>query len=233
MGLTTIPTLGEEIPQVRLHPNAKLTPVARRLLVDRVEKFGWAVARAARAAGVSRQTAYKWLKRFREAGKSGLRDRSCRPRTIPIQTPRRLIRRMEQLRRRRQAGWEISQAIGIPVSTVSKHLKALGLGRIWRIEESLDPPKRYEHPVPGELRPRVTAGPKMQVPRRSGPVRSPTCDRSNRTGPRMRMRRREAPVLPSGGGVAANEWPKTTGTAGGRIHGHYVEDRCEKPGHPL
>jgi hypothetical protein len=48
MGLITIPTLGEEIPQVRLHPNAKLTPVARRLLVDRVEKLGWAVARAAR-----------------------------------------------------------------------------------------------------------------------------------------------------------------------------------------
>jgi len=136
---------------VRLHPNAKLTPVARRLLVDRVEKLGWPVARVAQAAGVSRQTAYKWLDRFKEAGESGLRDRSCRPHTIPIRTPQKLIRRMGQLRRRKKAGWEISRELGVPVSTVSKHLKELGLGRIWRIEESLDPPKRYEHQVPGEL----------------------------------------------------------------------------------
>ena len=51
---------------MRLHPNARLTPLARHLLVDRVETEGWPVARAARAAGVSRQTAYKWLHRFRE-----------------------------------------------------------------------------------------------------------------------------------------------------------------------
>ena len=37
---------------------------------------------------------------------------------------------MEQLRRRRKAGWEISQETGIPLSTVSKHLKESGLGRI-------------------------------------------------------------------------------------------------------
>jgi hypothetical protein len=65
--------------------------------------------------------------------------------------PKKLIQRMGRLRRRKKAGWEISQELGVPVSTVSKHLKELGLGRIWRIEESLDPPKRYEHPVPGEL----------------------------------------------------------------------------------
>ena len=136
---------------MRLHPNARLTPAARRLLVDRVEKLGWPVARVARAAGVSRQTAYKWLNRFKESGENGLRDRSCRPHTIPVRTPQKLIRRMGQLRRRKKAGWEISRELGVPVSTVSKHLKELGLGRIWRLEESLDPPKRYEHAVPGEL----------------------------------------------------------------------------------
>ena len=39
----------------------------------------------------------------------------------------------------------------MPVSTVSKHVKALGLGRIWRLEEELDPPQRYEHAWPGSL----------------------------------------------------------------------------------
>jgi transposase InsO family protein len=58
---------------------------------------------------------------------------------------------MVQLRRRRKAGWDIAHALDVPVSTVSKHLKSEGLGRIWRLEEALDPPKRYEHAVPGEL----------------------------------------------------------------------------------
>jgi hypothetical protein len=58
---------------------------------------------------------------------------------------------MEQLRRRRKTAWEISLETGCPTSTVSKHLKDLGLGRIWRLEEELDPPRRYEHPVPGGM----------------------------------------------------------------------------------
>ena len=57
---------------MQLHPNAKLTPKTRRLLVDRVVRLQWPVAKAARAAGVSRQTAHKWLNRFRESGDEGL-----------------------------------------------------------------------------------------------------------------------------------------------------------------
>ncbi len=136
---------------MHLHPNAKLTPHARRLLVDRVERLSWSVARAAREAGVSRQTVHKWLNRFREGGDESLEDRSSRPKHLPTRTPQKLIRRMVQLRRRRKAGWEIAQELDMAVATVSKHLKAEGLGRIWRLEESLDPPKRYEHAVPGEL----------------------------------------------------------------------------------
>ncbi len=136
---------------MQLHTNAKLTPKTRLLLVRRVTKQSWPVAKAARAAGVSRQTAHKWLNRFKEEGQEGLEDRSCRPKTLPKRTPRRLVRRMVQLRRRRHAGWEIAQEMGVPVSTVSKHLKLEGVGRIWRLEESLDPPKRYEHAIPGEL----------------------------------------------------------------------------------
>ncbi len=109
------------------------------------------MAEAARAAGVSRQTAYKWLNRFEGAGQAGLRDRSSRPRRIPIQTPRKTLRRMEQLRRRRKPAWEISQELEVPLSTVSRHLQQLGLGRIWRLEEELEPPQRYEHARPGEL----------------------------------------------------------------------------------
>ncbi len=136
---------------MRLHPNAKLAPAQRLLLVQRIHEQGWSVIDAAEAAGVSRQTAYKWLRRYGEQGEKGLQDRSCRPHRIPVCTSRQTLRRIEQLRRRRRAGWEISQELGVPVSTVSKHLKALGLGRIWRLEEELNPPQRYEHAEPGSL----------------------------------------------------------------------------------
>ena len=136
---------------MRLHPNAKLTPAARLLLVSRVRLQGLAMARAAREAGVSRQTAYKWLARFEEAGEEGLDDRSSRPRRIPVRTPRRTVDRMERLRRRRKAAWEIALELHVPVSTVSRHLKDLGLGRIWRLEEAEAPPQRYEHRAPGDL----------------------------------------------------------------------------------
>jgi transposase InsO family protein len=136
---------------VRLHPNAKLTPRTRRLLVDRIRREHWTVARAARAAGVTRRTTYKWLKRFEEDGETALHDRSSRPHRIPRRTSHRAIRRMEQLRRRRKAGWEIALETGIPVATVSRQLKELGLGRLWRLEEAEAPPRRYEHRRPGDL----------------------------------------------------------------------------------
>ena len=58
---------------------------------------------------------------------------------------------MERLRRRRKAAWEIAFETGIPVSTVSRQLKQLGLGRIWRLEEAAHPPQRYEHATPGGM----------------------------------------------------------------------------------
>jgi len=136
---------------VHLHANAKLTPALRRLLVHRVRELGWRVTEAAAAAGVARQTAYKWLARYAEAGERGLEDRSCRPHRLRCKTPRHLVHRMLRHRRRRKAAWEIAAETGVPVSTVSRHLKAEGLGRLWRIQEALHPPQRYEHAYPGSL----------------------------------------------------------------------------------
>ena len=36
-------------------------------------------------------------------------------------------------------------------ATVSRHLQALGLGRLWRLDEAETPPQRYEHSRPGSL----------------------------------------------------------------------------------
>jgi transposase InsO family protein len=45
------------------------------------------VAAFCRAQGISRQTYYKWKKRFETDGLDGLRDRSRRPGSIPLATP--------------------------------------------------------------------------------------------------------------------------------------------------
>ena len=65
------------------HARAKLTVLGRQLLVNRVEVDGWKPADAAKAMGVSRQTAYKWLRRFRDEGLAGLNDRTSAPRHCP------------------------------------------------------------------------------------------------------------------------------------------------------
>ena len=62
------------------HRNARLTPFARRLIVERV-RSGQPVAHVAKAMGVSRQCAHRWINRFNEAGLEGLEDRSSRPRS--------------------------------------------------------------------------------------------------------------------------------------------------------
>ena len=135
---------------MKLHPNARLTPFARELLVDRVRRVGWSIRDAAQAAGVSPRTAYRWLARERREGRAGLRDRPCRPRRIPHRTGRHRSERIEKLRRRRLTAAEIARRLGMPRSTVAAVLKRRGLERL-----SCLTPKpvavRYERRRPGEL----------------------------------------------------------------------------------
>lgn len=66
------------------HPNARLTPRGRALLCERVGG-GMRVSDAAAMAGVSRQTAHKWLARARRG--EPMADRGCRPRRLARLTP--------------------------------------------------------------------------------------------------------------------------------------------------
>jgi len=120
-------------------------------LVHRVRSQGWLVKDAAEAAGVSRRTAHKWLKRFEEAGEAGLLDRSSRPLSSPRRIAARIVRAIARLRHRCKTAWEIACELRMARSTVSRILSRLGLGRLWRVLEAADPPQRYEHEQPGGL----------------------------------------------------------------------------------
>ncbi len=133
------------------HGSARLTVHSRLLICTRVTEHGWTVSAAARAAGVSRQTASKWVSRFLGEGEQGLRDRSTRPHRIPRTVPARIVRRIERLRRRERLGpHRIAWELEIARSTVYAVLCRLGLQRLRRLE-----PRptivRYEWPEPGDL----------------------------------------------------------------------------------
>jgi transposase InsO family protein len=111
---------------------------------------GWAVAVAAEAAGVTDRTVFRWLARFRSEGQAGLVDRRPVPRRVPRRTPVDRVRAICELRRLRLTGAEISERLGMPLSTVSAVLRREGLGKRSRLEPA-EPVNRYERTRPGEL----------------------------------------------------------------------------------
>jgi transposase InsO family protein len=99
---------------------------------------------------LSRQTAAKWVRRYREQGLAGLRDRSSRPHRSPRGTEREKVMEIERLRRERWTGVRIAHELAVSPATVSRVLRRLKLSRIRDIEPKL-PPNRYEHEAAGDL----------------------------------------------------------------------------------
>jgi transposase InsO family protein len=133
---------------MKLHGSARTCPNSRLLIARRVLELGWTLAAAAEAAGVSVVTARKWVRRF-EGGDGQLQDRSSRPHRIQ-RTPPATIEGIEKLRRLRMTAAQIAELLGLALSTVSRWLKRIGLGKRSRLEPP-EPPNRYERSRPGEL----------------------------------------------------------------------------------
>jgi transposase InsO family protein len=129
-----------------------LTVFGRRLLVDRIEVDGWTIAKAAEAAGVSRQTATKWLRRYRQAGAGGLEDLSSRPR----RSPRALLEPQVQaiLVARHELGFgphRLAAVVDVPRSTIGDVLRRHGLSRLSDRDRPTGIPIRYVREHAGEL----------------------------------------------------------------------------------
>lgn len=133
-----------------MHQNAKLTPSGRALLVVRVREEGQTPGEVSRALGVSRRTVYKWLARYEADGHAGLQDRSSRPHRSPLQLPRRRVKAIRRLRKRKWTSTKIAKHLSIPRSTVGVWLRRLGMGRLRDLEPK-EKPVRYERSRPGEL----------------------------------------------------------------------------------
>jgi transposase InsO family protein len=135
-----------------LHRTAKLTPFGRRLLVNRILIEGWPPATAAEMLGVSRATAYKWLRRYRDEGLEGLEDRSTRPLHRPRALPEREVRRILVARRRLRVGpHRLGPLLGHSRSTVYGVLRRHGVSRLAHADRLTGVPVRYVRERPGEL----------------------------------------------------------------------------------
>lgn len=134
------------------HRRAKLTPLGRKILVERVLVEGWSASATAEAMGVSRATVYKWLRRFEAEGPTGLIDRTSAPHRRPRSLSRRQVKRI--LAARRRLGWgphRLGPMLGHPRSTVYGVLRRAGAPRLGETDRPTRTPVRYERERPGEL----------------------------------------------------------------------------------
>ena len=141
------------------HRKARLTPRGRLLLVERV-RSGMPVAHVAKAMGISRQCAHRWVRRFDEEGIAGLEDRSSRPHHMPTATdPKRVARVLAARSQHRCGPAQLAQLTRVPERTVTRILRRAGVpcipecdpmtGEVIRASRSTA--RRYERAFPGEL----------------------------------------------------------------------------------
>lgn len=139
---------------------AHLTVFGRRLLVARVVEQGWPVAHAAKAQGVSRQCAHRWIARWRAEGEDGLVDRSSRPHHSPSRTGAEVEARVVAARAEQRRGQDwLGPELGVPARTVSRILRRHQVPYLCDLDpitgaiirSSKTTAVRYERDRPGEL----------------------------------------------------------------------------------
>ena len=116
---------------------------------------GERVATLSREYGVSRQTLYKWLRRFGKEGACGLFDRSRRPNRNPNRISRRVERRIVELRE--EYGWggrnlrDLLAIEGIKVSAATVDRVIARNGLIRENDKQRPATRRFQREKPNQL----------------------------------------------------------------------------------
>ncbi len=141
------------------HANTGLTPARRLIMVQRIES-GRAVARVASEMGLSRTTAWRWWRRFRDRGRAGPVDRSNVARSHPRRTGPCLQTRVWIMRHLTRRGPVfIAGRLGMQASTVGRVLRRHRAPLLreldplsgLRIRATRNSAQRYEHDQPRSL----------------------------------------------------------------------------------
>src|ERR1700736_1976124 len=132
------------------HHHARLTIHSREQLKKGFGEGEWSFTAAGPSSKPRRQSAAKWVRRFRQGGSAALRDLSSRPHRSPRSISAQQVAHIEQLRRQRWTGVRIAQTTGLSRTTVSRVLTRLKLNTARSLQPTV-PIVRYEHPAPGDL----------------------------------------------------------------------------------
>jgi transposase InsO family protein len=133
------------------HPRPRLSVFSRQLLVTRVQA-GWPAGHVAEQLGISRATAYKWIRRHRTEGEAGLLDRSSRPHRSPRRLPDATEARILAARAEWRYGPDrLGPLLGLPSSTVHRVLARHGCSRLRDTDRVTAAPVRYVACHPGAL----------------------------------------------------------------------------------
>jgi transposase InsO family protein len=135
---------------VNIHKNARLTLAMRAEVVVCAQRPGANLSALARLFRVSRQTIAKWVQRAAAPDAHGLADRSSRPHHSPRRLSRVRRRQVERRRRRRWSSIRIARDLRVPIATVVREQRRLGLNQRCRLEPPR-PANRYEWPAAGDL----------------------------------------------------------------------------------
>ena len=102
--------------------------------------------------GVSRQTATKWVRRYRAEGLAGLEDRSSRPHRSPRSLAPAQVAAILAARHELGLGpHRLAPVVGSPRSTIGDVLRRHGLSRLRDRDRPSGVPIRYVRERPGEL----------------------------------------------------------------------------------
>ncbi|WP_448616802.1 IS481 family transposase [Modestobacter sp. URMC 112] len=141
------------------HANARTTVYARKLIVDRV-LAGHRPGEVAKQLAISRQTVYKWVRRWRAEGEAGLVDRSSRPHHTPRRTPPETTAAILAARVAHHAGpVRLAAILGVAASTIGAVIARAGLPRLADVDRLTGQllrgrrhsDRRYERAHPGDL----------------------------------------------------------------------------------
>ena len=135
---------------MHIHPNARVTSLGRERLLRRHIDHVESLASLAALAGISVRSAYKWLARYRSGGAAALVDRRSVRRSQRRTLDPQQLQRAVDLHHERCMLRRVARVSTVPLSTVGRALKALGLGRFKNLQP-VEPVRRYQWARPGDM----------------------------------------------------------------------------------
>ncbi|WP_233133880.1 leucine zipper domain-containing protein [Synechococcus sp. BO 8801] len=132
------------------HTLACLKPISRERIIRRPLDKGVPLKPLAAQAGISLRSTYMWLARYLEGGVTALADRRSLRRTQRRTLDPPQLQQAVDLRHQRCTLHRIARLLLVPISTLARAMRRLGLSRLRNLDPK-PPVQRYQWEQPGDM----------------------------------------------------------------------------------